>query len=127
VSTLVGRTVVILDPDLDGAGALQDDLAAHGCRVLTTSSPVVARRLTRRFHPQAVLVDVPAMDERAVGQASVTELARLCQSLHTRLIAMVGRQRLLMHVEVAEPDGVLIKPFSREALLEAIGSLGQQR
>jgi DNA-binding response OmpR family regulator len=122
VSCLLGRTIVILQSDLDAAAELQDELAAEGCVVFATSSPSVARRLTRRFHPRALLVDVPSIDEPGRGQRSVTELARSCQSTHARLVAIMGRRRLLMHIRVADPDAVLIKPFSREALLQAISA-----
>jgi CheY-like chemotaxis protein len=118
-------TVLVIDDEESVRMVLQAALAQAGYRVLIAESGKRALRLLEHQEVDLILVDIfmPDMDG-----LEVIQLVRKTRPA-SKIMAITGRSGQMDHLDIAKHWGAhatLKKPFSLQALLDAVASqLGQ--
>src|SRR4030081_2331895 len=112
------RSALVVDDDVFVLSAMAELLSEEGYDVHTSSNGFSALRQAAEYPPAVVLLDL-VLPERSGGDV----LAELRADPATRDVAIVlvtGNPQLLTEAQMAEADGVVIKPFDVDDLLQTI-------
>jgi two-component system CheB/CheR fusion protein len=112
--------VLIVDDEVDAAGALLDILVLEGHAARSAPDGAAALRIASEFAPEAVLLDLgmPGLDGYGV--------ARLLRGLlggKVLLVAMTGYDEDLLRLGQAGFDAHLLKPIDVAALLRLLAGV----
>ncbi len=122
VATCPGLTIVIADDVLEIRNLMQHWLNAAGCEVLSAASGREATDLVRTRNVDLVITDVLMPD--GDGLEVITSLRRIAP--RTKVLAISGGGNHLRATDCLAfarglgAHGVLMKPFNRAQLLEAV-------
>src|SRR5712692_8468307 len=112
------RIALVVDDDVFVLSAMAELLSEDGYDVHTSSNGFSALRQAAEYRPVVVLLDV-MLPERSGGEV----LAELRADPATRDIAIVlvtGNPQLVTEAQIAESDGVVVKPFDIDDLLQTV-------
>jgi CheY-like chemotaxis protein len=112
------RIALVVDDDVFVLSAMAELLSEEGYDVHTASNGFSALRQAAEYTPAVVLLDL-VLPERSGGDV----LAELRANPATRDVAIVlvtGNPQLLSEAQLAEADGVVVKPYDLEDLLQTV-------
>jgi CheY-like chemotaxis protein len=112
------RIALVVDDDVFVLSAMAELLAEEGYDVHTSSNGFSALRQAAEYTPVVILLDL-VLPERSGGDV----LAELRAEPATRDVAIVlvtGNPQFLTEAQVAEADGVVVKPFDVDELLQTV-------
>jgi CheY-like chemotaxis protein len=112
------RIALVVDDDVFVVSAIAELLSEEGWDVHTSSNGFSALRQAAEYRPAVILLDL-LLPERSGGDV----LAELRADPATHDIAVVlvtGNPQLLTEAQIAEADGVVIKPFDVDELLKTV-------
>jgi CheY-like chemotaxis protein len=115
--------VLIVEDDPITCALIAELLSDEGYRVLQTGSGSVGLRLARRYHPEAIVLDIMLGAES--GLDVLRELKAADATRDIRVVAISGSQRILEEHAAKLADAVFLKPFALTDLLSAIGGSPQ--
>jgi len=112
------RIALVVDDDAFVLSAMAELLSEEGYDVHTSSNGFSALRRAAEYRPVVILLDL-VLPERSGGDV----LAELRADPATRDIAVVlvtGNPQFLTEAQIAEADGVVLKPFDVDELLQTV-------
>jgi two-component system KDP operon response regulator KdpE len=112
------RIALVVDDDVFVLSAMAELLSEDGYDVHTSSNGFSALRQAAEYPPAVVLLDL-VLPERSGGDV----LAELRAEPATRDVAIVlvtGNPQFLTEAQMAEADGVVVKPFDVDELLQTV-------
>jgi DNA-binding response OmpR family regulator len=119
---VAGRTILLVDDDLEILGAMETVFLREGYHVLTATDGNRALALAERDEPSLVVVDM--MMPRKSGFL-VLETLKSRGAASPRVIMITGNEggRHRAYAEALGVDDYLRKPFSMDCLLESVRRL----
>jgi CheY-like chemotaxis protein len=119
----MGRTVLVVDDDVNIQATLRDLLQDEGYQVLTANDGLEALERLNSALPALILLDLmmPRMD----GYAFVEELSRRGLRAAVPIIVLTADGRARQKATQMGADGFAEKPFSLLPLLEQVERLTQ--
>src|SRR4030088_2908146 len=112
------RIALVVDDDVFVLSAMAELLSEEGYDVHTSSNGFSALRQAAEYRPVVILLDL-VLPERSGGDV----LAEIRGDPATHDIAIVlvtGNSQLLTETQIAESDGVVLKPFDVAELLKTV-------
>ena len=112
------RIALVVDDDVFVLSAMAELLAEEGYDVHTSSNGFSALRQAAEYKPIVILLDL-VLPERSGGDV----LAELRADPATRDIAIVlvtGNPQFLTEAQIADADGVVVKPFDVDDLVQTV-------
>ncbi|WNK00393.1 response regulator [Thalassospiraceae bacterium LMO-JJ14] len=115
--------VLIIEDDEDLRPVLAGILRASGFSVTDVNEGVAGLQAAEAHPPDIVISDI--VMEGMEGIAAIMALRKLMNDVP--IIAISGSQRYLASSEKLGADAVLLKPFTRETILDAVNGLLARR
>jgi DNA-binding response OmpR family regulator len=112
------RTALVIDDDAFVASMLAEVLSEAGYDVHTASNGFSAVRLAHTSRPALVLLDL-ALPELS-GAEVLAELRGDAATRDVAIVVVTADARVLTAAQIAETDGVVLKPFDVAELVEAV-------
>src|SRR5216683_2887807 len=112
------RVALVVDDDVFVLSAMAELLSEEGYDVHTSSNCFSALRQATEYKPVVILLDL-VLPERSGGDV----LAELRADPAMRDIAIVlvtGNPQFLTEAQIAEADGVVVKPFDVDELVQTV-------
>jgi DNA-binding response OmpR family regulator len=112
------RTALVVDDDAFVVSALAEVLSEDGYDVHTASNGFSAVRLAHTSRPSLVLLDL-ALPELS-GAEVLAELRGDAATRDVAIVVVTANAKVLTAAEIAETDGVVLKPFDVAELVETV-------
>lgn len=109
------RTVLIVDDDVFVLAALAEILSEDGYDVHTATNGFSALRQVTELQPAAILLDL-VLPERS-GQELLRDLRGDPNTRDIAIIVVTGHADGLTDAQLADTDGLVLKPFDETELL----------
>jgi CheY-like chemotaxis protein len=109
------RTALVVDDDIFVLTALADMLSEEGYDVHTASNGFSAMRRATELRPDVILLDL-VLPERSGGEV-LKELRASPATHDTAVVVVSGHPDGLADAQIAEVDGLVMKPFDEHDLL----------
>lgn len=112
------RIALVVDDDVFVLSAMAELLSEEGFDVHTSSNGFSALRQAAEYRPAVILLDL-VLPERS-GAEVLAELRNDPATHDIAIVLVTANPHLLTDAELAESDGVVIKPFDIDDLLKTV-------
>jgi two-component system KDP operon response regulator KdpE len=109
------RTALVVDDDIFVLAAVADLLSEEGYDVHTASNGFSAMRQATELRPDVILLDL-VLPERS-GPEVLRELRTSAATRDAAVVVVSGHPDGLPDAQIAEVDGLVVKPFDERDLL----------
>ena len=112
------RVALVVDDDVFVLSAMAELLTEEGYDVHTSSNGFSALRQAAEYTPAVILLDL-VLPERSGGDV-LTELRADPTTRDVAIVLVTGNPQFLTDAQRAEADGVVVKPFDVDELLQTV-------
>jgi two-component system KDP operon response regulator KdpE len=112
------RTALVVDDDVFVLSAIAELLSEDGYDVHTSSNGFSALRQAAEYRPAVILLDL-VLPERS-GADVLAELRADPATHDVAIVLVTANPQLLTEAQIAETDGVVVKPFDIDDLLKTV-------
>jgi len=109
------RTALVVDDDVFVLAAIADMLSEEGYDVHTASNGFSAIRHAAELRPDVILLDL-VLPERS-GPEVLSELRNGAATRDMAVVVVSGHPDALSDAQIADIDGLVVKPFDEQDLL----------
>jgi CheY-like chemotaxis protein len=117
-ATRSDRIALVVDDDAFVVSAVAEMLEEEGYDVHTSSNGFSALRQAAEYRPVVILLDL-MLPERS-GMEVLADLRADPVTHDIAIVLVTGNPQLLTEAQIAEADGVILKPFDVDDLLKTV-------